>query len=166
MEGTTVPMKTSNSVIQGELPPMRGRKRSFEMPKSPPPGGPYRLPKPWANKAFLLPSEVGELLRMSADEVLILKGLYRHPTSTQRVIYATADIEDFLRQRRTMQGFGFRRMLDDIMTRYPFVSRSRASIWLRVGRATLPKLGLKDWPMEARQFAAFLDKRRVVQTGE
>ena len=166
IEGTTVPLKTSESVSTGETPPMRGRKRSFEMPKAPPPGGPYRLPKKWTHHANRRPSEVAELLRMSSDEVLILKGLTRIKESEQRVVYSAADVEDFLGSRRSVQGFGFRRMLDDIVTRYPFVSRSRAAIWLRVGRATLPKLGLKDWPMEARQFAAFLDKRRVVQDGE
>jgi hypothetical protein len=145
---------------------MRGRKRSFEMPKAPPPGGPYRLPRPFARQVLLLPSEVGELLRMSADEVLILKGLCRIKSSEQRVIYATADVEDFLEKRRSVQGFGFRRLLDDLSFRHPPVSRSRAAIWLRVGRATLAKLGLEVWPMEGRQFAAFLDKRRVVQDGE
>lgn len=78
----------------------------------------------------------------------------------------SAPVEAFLGKRRSMQGLGFTRYLHDITTRHPFVSRSRAAILLRVGRATLAKMGLKDWPMESCQFAAFLDERRAVQDGE
>jgi hypothetical protein len=138
----------------------RPRRVVVEPPR--PPEGAIRLPEQIRSKPLLTPSEVGEILGISAKEVLVLPGLPRISLSEQRIRYNPEHLEDFLNSRRVMQGFAAT-ALGAFLTaqRRPLSATAVAEVF-RVRREVVrAMLGAAPYPSE--HVLTFIEHSRSIQ---